>query len=299
VSQPITPTGVLVPKIEPGSPEWLSRMSASKIPALLGLSPWESRFSLWHRMRGNIGDGANDQTRRGHYLEGGVRAWFCDQRPDLLIADTGTWVHRDRDWQTATPDALGTDPDGNVACVEIKTAGSADEWGPDGSDEIPAYYRPQVIWQLDTLGLTTCHIAVLLPFLEFRAYTVHYNEDDAAFMRHAAQDFLDDLAADRQPGIDAHTATYDTVRQLHPDISGEAVDIPPELVESYRTACREHDQWKAQKQQCVSQILNTMGIAKYAYSNGERIAMRVAGRNGQPPFLRPCKTPTPIPGDAA
>jgi putative phage-type endonuclease len=297
VSQPITPTGVLVPKIEPGSPEWLSRMSASKIPALLGLSPWESRFSLWHRMRGNIGDGANDQTRRGHYLEGGVRAWFCDQRPDLLIADTGTWVHRDRDWQTATPDALGTDPDGNVACVEIKTAGSADEWGPDGSDEIPAYYRPQVIWQLDTLGLRTCHVAVLLPFLEFRAYTVHYNEDDAAFMRHAAQDFLDDLAADRQPGIDAHTATYETVRQLHPEIDGETVAIDHDLHMEFVTSQLAYKEMADRKRRVCAQLLDAMGSSRYAMCDGQKIAMRIA-KNGSPPFLRPCKT-TPTTGDEA
>jgi len=37
----VTPSGVLVPRIEPGNPEWLRVMSASKIAAVLGLSPWE------------------------------------------------------------------------------------------------------------------------------------------------------------------------------------------------------------------------------------------------------------------
>ena len=47
-------TAVLLPDLQPGSPDWQTRMTASKVAAVLGLSPWESRFSLWHRMSGLI-----------------------------------------------------------------------------------------------------------------------------------------------------------------------------------------------------------------------------------------------------
>ncbi|MDQ3578214.1 MAG: YqaJ viral recombinase family protein, partial [Actinomycetota bacterium] len=40
----------------PGSPEWHAAraqgLGGSEIAAVLGLSPWESRFSLWHRKTG-------------------------------------------------------------------------------------------------------------------------------------------------------------------------------------------------------------------------------------------------------
>ena len=61
----LTPTGVLVPRLEPGSAAWLQRMSASKIAAVVGLSSYQSRFSLWHRMAGlveqehGLGSGSN------------------------------------------------------------------------------------------------------------------------------------------------------------------------------------------------------------------------------------------------
>src|SRR6266704_493758 len=162
----ITPTGVLVPRIEPGSREWLRVMSASKIPAVLGLSPWESRFSLYHRMTGMVGDDTNDQTRRGHYLEPAIAAWFADQHPDWRIQETGTWLHPQRPWQAASPDRTATLPDGSVELVECKSSAMFEDWGEPGTDEIPVYHRGQVIWQMDTVGLRRCHVAVILPFLE-------------------------------------------------------------------------------------------------------------------------------------
>jgi putative phage-type endonuclease len=293
VNGPIVPTGVPIPRIEVGDPEWLQIMSASKIAAVLGLSPWESRFSLYHRMTGAVpNDPGNDNTRRGHYLEPSVAAWFADQLPDHLIEDTGTWLHCERAWQAATPDRLVTDPDGNTELLEIKTSSVADGWGDVGTDEIPVYYRAQVIWQLDTLGLRRCHVAVLLPFLDFRAYVVEYDEAEAQLMRDAAQEFLDDIQQGNRPPIDDTTATYQVVRELHPDIDGEEVAIPDALADGYQLACDQRDYWSREKQRFTSQITDAMGSARYATNAGERVAMRVPGRGTNPPFLRPCKPGT-------
>lgn len=102
------PTGVLLgPRMEPGSPDWLATMSASKIAAVVGLSTYESRFSLWHRMSGLIDpEPDDDEKRRGHYLEPAIARWFADQHPEWVIEPTGTWGHQDRPWQTASPDRL-------------------------------------------------------------------------------------------------------------------------------------------------------------------------------------------------
>jgi len=43
--------------VDPGSLEWLevrrSGITATDIPVILGLSPWDSKFALWHRKAGN------------------------------------------------------------------------------------------------------------------------------------------------------------------------------------------------------------------------------------------------------
>lgn len=293
------PTGVLVPRIEVGNPEWLRIMTASKISAVLGLSPWESRFSLYHRMSGAIVDEGSDATRRGNYLEAGVVAWFADQVPDHRVEKTGTWLHHERRWQAATPDRLITTPGGDTELLEVKTSSMDEGWGDDGTDEIPVYYRAQVIWQLDTLGLTRCHVAVLLPFLEFRRYIVEYDEAEAELMRVTAREFLDGLEQGNRPAIDDSTATYQVVRELHPDIDGESVEIPAELADGYLVACGNRDHWTREKQRFASQITDAMGSARYATSNGQRIAIRVPARGDNPPFLRPCKPATSTRGEAA
>lgn len=284
------PTGVLIPRIEVGNPEWLRIMSASKIAAVLGLSPWESKFSLYHRMTGAIVDEGNAATRRGNYLEAGVVAWFADQVPDHQVEPTGTWLHHERRWQAATPDRLITTPAGDTELLEVKTSSITEGWGDDGTDSIPVYYRAQVIWQLDTLGLTRCHVAVLLPFLEFRRYLIEYDQAEAELMRAAAREFLDDIVHGNRPAIDDSTATYQVVRELHPDIDGEEVEIPAELAGKYIAACTDFDVAKSRKQRHTTAITDAMGSARYATWNGERVAMRVPGRDGKPPFLRPCKS---------
>lgn len=292
MSVPITPSGVLVPRIEVGDPEWLRVMSASKIAAVLGLSPWESRFSLYHRMTGLGVEDGTDATRRGHYLEPAIAAWFADQRPELLIEETGTWLHPERPWQAATPDRLVTHPDGNVELLECKSSAMVEDWGDTDTDQIPVYYRAQVIWQLDTLGLKRCHVAVILPFLEFRSYVIEHDEAEAQVMRDAAQEFLADIEQGNRPAIDDTAATYQVVRELHPDIDDEDAEIKPALATAYRSACAGFDEAKSRKQRVTSELTDAMGSARYATCDGERIAMRVPGKGDTPPFLRPCKATT-------
>ncbi|MER2224040.1 MAG: hypothetical protein ABS976_20875, partial [Rhodococcus sp. (in: high G+C Gram-positive bacteria)] len=45
---------IVTDKAEPGSPEWLKLITASKIPSILGISRFKSQFSLWHEMAGNL-----------------------------------------------------------------------------------------------------------------------------------------------------------------------------------------------------------------------------------------------------
>jgi hypothetical protein len=56
--------------IEPGSPEWLRAITPSKVAAILGVSRWESPYSLWHRMKGTVPpEGPKDIFQIGHDYE--------------------------------------------------------------------------------------------------------------------------------------------------------------------------------------------------------------------------------------
>src|SRR5690606_11416132 len=98
------------------------------------------------------------------------------------------------------------------------------------------YYRTQVQWYMDVLGLPRAHIAVLTPRLEFAEYVVDYDPADATYLRERAEEFLDSLLWGEMPDLDAHPATYTAVRDLHPDIDVIDFDADDELAVEFLSA---------------------------------------------------------------
>lgn len=301
------PRGRQIPPLEPGSDEWLRHMSASKIAAVLGLSPYESRFSLWHRMAGQVpAEPDSDLLRRGHYLEPAIAAWFADQHPEFVVNPAGTFVSPHDDDFTATPDRLLHRPlmrvDGAefyvrepLALLECKSAADTDEWGEPGTDQVPVGYRAQVMWQMDCAGIDVCHIAVLTAYLEFVEYVVHYDADEAAFLRAEGRAFLDSLPTGpkpTRPDLDAHTATYQAVRQLHPDIEDVDVELDPALAKDFCTSKTAADQAARDFQHAKTRVADALGSGRRARLGKQTIATRQAKGAGVPYLVAGRSLPT-------
>lgn len=292
----MTLTGIAIEPLTPGGPEWLTKMSASKVAAVLGLSPYDSRFSLYYRMLSGIGDSIDsDEMRRGHYLEPAIAKWFADQHPELSIEPGGCWRHQDIDWYTAAPDRLAWLPrpgqvtGGVVAAgVEVKSEADFDGWGDAGTDQVPVEVRAQVMSQMDVVGTRRTYVAVLLPFLEFREYVIDYDPEDAALIRTACTEFMAQLANRIPPNLDDHVATLRTVRLLHPDIDPVDVEIDPLLADRYQDACQASKDADAHKRLVTAEVLQAVGNGRRAMRLGVPVASRVAVGDGTP-FLRPAK----------
>ncbi|WP_051864909.1 YqaJ viral recombinase family protein [Streptosporangium roseum] len=296
-----TPAGVLLGRWETGSPEWraarATRLSGSRMAAVLGLSPWESPYSTWCEMAGLVQpDEQTKEQSRGHYLEPAVAAWFADQHPELMVAEAGTYVHADRPQHLANPDRLLTTPGSSTAAalLEIKTDADGSGWGEPGTDQIPVYYRTQVQWYLDVLGLQRAYIAVLTGRLNFAEYVIDYDPADAAHMRGVADEFLDSLLWREMPDLDAHTATYETVRKLHPDIDGDDVDIDPGLAAEFIAATADVKGAEARATKARTALAAAMGTAKRARCGTYTIATRQAKGGGTPYLVAGRKLPDPI-----
>lgn len=278
----------------PGSAEWFrvraNGLGGSEIAAVMGLSPWESRFSLWHRKAGTIAPQPDNAGMSwGRRLEDPIAHAFQDSHPELKLRRAGgMWRSKDRPWQLANPDRFIT---GNgyeaVQILEIKTAhaSQAFEWGLTGGEGVPIYYRCQCLWYLDTFGLESARLAVLIGGSDYREFVIDYDEAEAQIMRAAGEEFLATLAANQRPPIDESDATYQAVRELHLDIEDIDAEIDPELALDYLTACKFYANAKTEKQRATSKLLDAMGTARYALFEGERFAMRMAKGDGNP-FLR-------------
>jgi putative phage-type endonuclease len=289
MSTATAPTGVLLGTFTPGTPEWEEArkglcITATEIAAVVGLSPWMSRFTLWHKKAG-LPTGpfvASPEMRWGSRFEDDVAEEFAERHPEHPLLTTGTWRHRDRAWQRATPDRLWAD-----SLVEIKTAASPEGWGPDGSDEVPIHYRCQVLWQQDTLGLhAPARLAVLILPYDYREYVIEYDEAEARILRDAAERFLDDVRQGNRPPIDGATDTYRTIRAQADGLEDRDVEIPAEVVARWDDAYADVARASADLTKVRGEVLDLLGNAKRAVCGERRIAYRTV-RDGATYSLNP------------
>lgn len=270
---------------EPGSAEWFKVISASKVSAITGTSPWESAFSLWHRMAGNVplDDSGNEEAKvRGQFLEQGVLEWWAAQHPEYTDIVSQLYLQRDG-WAAATLDALARGEGVPTVAVEIKTASRGDAWGPAGTDMVPDYYRDQVDWQLLLCPEAEyAYVAVLLgPGLELREYVIDRDEQRISDLEFKAMLFHSSLAAGMEPKLDRSTATFTALKALHPLIEKEEdVQLDPELAERFILTKAAAEAAEAAATGAKSAVLKEMGNARRALVGEKVIARRQPNRGG-------------------
>lgn len=266
----------------PGSAEWLRLMSASKVAAVLGVSPYQSPFSLWHEMKGAPREETTEVQERGHLLETAVLDWWYAEFD--ITPGTGARQHTAYlgDWGIATLDDVVLTFDGMVG-LEAKTTGSWDEWGEKGTDEIPAHYYAQAVWQLACdPALVRIYIPVLGPRLDFRWYAVERDNALIASVIRKCREFYDSLASDVAPELDDHKATLAVLKRMHPDIDEEndAV-LADDLAAEYVAADLAYKAAEDTKRAAQSKVLAAAGTAKYVKNAaGTTIARRQPNRSG-------------------
>jgi putative phage-type endonuclease len=224
---------------EPGTPAWLAArragVTATDIVTILGLSRWDSVYSLfWRKMQQAPEVEDNDRFRLGRELE----SYICER----WIEETGAGSifpgrlirHSGRAWQMATLDRMTA----KAEPLELKSWADADK--SSWQDAPPAQVRAQVLWQMDVMGVATGHVGVVfLPSGEFRSYTIehyaseHFGADaqtceynympdapdscsvctDLKLMRAAGEEFMGRLRLELPPpDPDASAATLAAVR---------------------------------------------------------------------------------------
>lgn len=269
-----------VSALQPGSPEWLRVVTASKVAAILGLSPWESPRSMWHKMHGDLpAEESTSAQSRGHFLEPAILAWWRSQHGVPADSFVEQPSYSLGDWAAATPDAVATfcEAGGDRALVEAKSTADDGEWGEPGTDEIPAYYLTQVIWQMHVSGIHRCHVPIIGPRLKFAEYVVDYEPyaEDAAVIERRAREFYDSLKADTPPPLDDTLATYEAVRKVHPEIDrGESVELDYETATSLVIEGADLKHLETSVRGWKSRVIDQMARAQYATHNGVRIARR-------------------------
>ncbi|MGW5175848.1 YqaJ viral recombinase family nuclease [Streptomyces sp. NPDC004082] len=274
---------------EPGTDQWhgarADGIGGSEIAAVVGLSPHESRFSLWHRKKGLIGPvEESEEMYWGKEHEPAICRRFAREHPELDVTPAPTYCHPDRPWQVANPDRHAG-PD----LFEAKTARDDTGWGKEGTSEIPVHYRAQCLHYMDVTGARRCWVGVLIAGSEYREYAVDYDEDEARILREAGARFMDDLAHDVRPDIDGHSATYQALREIPDGL--DPVDVEIDTVLRDRFYAAQDTFWAAEDEltTCKGLLLDAIGTGQRAVCERARVATRTV-RNGSTYSLMPART---------
>lgn len=268
-------------------------IGGSEIAAVMGLSPYESPFSIWHRKaRPGSGFGEAEQNEAmywGTVDEPNIARRYADLHPEYVVIEAPLYTSKARPWQIASPDRILVDVEtGERSVLEIKTSRYDDHW----RDGVPVHYVCQVLWYLDVLELDEAVLACRFGGAELREYAIRRDDADMMAMREAGAEFMRSLAAGEQPPLDGHTATYATVKKIVEGVEDVDVEVSLEDAVAYAEAIRAAEAGEAALSLARSRVLAAIGTGKRAVWDGPEGRLTVATRtvrNGGTHSLLPGK----------
>lgn len=270
--------------IQPGSPEHMRLISPSKVASILGISRWESKYSLWMRMKG-LADptGPKDIFKMGHAMEMAMAELYRLDHPEWRLSKGEVQFATDRYGFPAVCTLDRRASKGRSRrVVELKIARDMSEWGDEGTGECPSDYASQVIMQMLLSGYTKtpAHLVVLSGWYRHFTYEINYDPFVADWIIDECRKFYQSLSNDEPPELDDSISTYETVRSMHPEIDGSSVEVDHALIQRMKDSRHEISRWDAELRADKTKLLDKMGNAEFAVVDGVVVAQRRPHRSG-------------------
>lgn len=258
------------------SPEQLALrkqgVGASEVAAILGLDPYRTALDVYLDKRGLLEPFPENRfTHWGKRLEAVLVEEYRDRHPDLLIAETGTRVGAEP-WMLSTPDRLvieghGGHPvspevvraareenDVQVQTVkwglECKCRGffASDQWGDEGSDEVPHSVAAQCHWGMLVTGFERWDVVVLLGGNDYREYTLRADPEIHASLVAAVRVFWhENVLAGVHPPFTGADSDHRYLLKTYPTHTSEIVAPTADITEAakllavHRAAMKRHE----------------------------------------------------------
>jgi putative phage-type endonuclease len=213
--------------------EWLAKrrlgIGGSDAAAALGLSKWDSQYSLWADKVGikpPIDD--TNPMKWGRRLEQAIGYGFAE--------DTGTPVTRypvmfrslEWPWMQTNLDFITQDAE---KAVEVKNVGGfrVSDW-EDGA--VPPHYALQGQHELAVTGLSSVIFAVLVGGNDPRYIEVERDDDLIGELVIREKAFWDLVESNTEPAVDGMDATTLALKSRYADPEiGSSVELQPKLIE--------------------------------------------------------------------
>lgn len=154
---------------------WLAErrlgIGGSDAAAVFNLSPWMTPLELYLDKRGELPTPkrTRDEMEWGHRLEPVVRQAYADRTGQRVIANEPAFVHPQYPFMRCNLDGRIAD---SRKIYEGKIARFSDDWGEEGTDQVPIQYSFQAHHNMAVCDADVCDFGVLIGGSEFRIYTV-------------------------------------------------------------------------------------------------------------------------------
>lgn len=272
----------------PPRDQWLGmrkgRMTSSLVAGALGLAKHCTPLDAWCSVTGRSDFDGNKATVRGTLLEPVVLDY--PTRGGHLSRRAAPFALGCDGWTADSADCLYTRADGVVVLGEGKTValGGAEEWGAEGSDEMPPNVVVQCLWHLAHWPDAP---AVIVPVLvggfsfEFREYVVERDDELIGEIVERARRFhADHVLTDRPPP--AVAGDDDNLRYLYPrHVPDKWMPPTPELERLVREYAAAHEEVKAaeaRKSAAGSRIRQLLKDSEGSKGHGWKVTYKAHAR---------------------
>jgi len=227
----------------------LQGIGASEIAAVLGVDPWRTALDVFLDKTEQAEPIPENRFQRwGKRLEAVIADEYGERHPQVELVAPGTLVGEES-WMLATPDRLVLSESGERWGLECKARGlrMEDEWGDEGTDQVPVYVAAQCHWSMMVTGLTRWDVAVLINGNDFRTYTLIADAAVHERMRESGRRFwIDHVQANVHPPFGGDSGPHRWLQRVYPTHTNEMVAATPEvgewatLLQVHRAAIKRH-----------------------------------------------------------
>lgn len=273
--------------------EWLVQrkvgLGGSDIGAILGLSPYRTAVDVWMDKTGRAaGQDETLQMRFGTYAEEFVAREYTAKTGRAVQRFTSMLHHQSApiignvDRLVIPEGAKVASHKGEVRTdrgLECKTASAfasfnSDEWGEEGTDQVPASYLVQCATYMALTGCPRWDLAVLFGNQEVRIYNLARDLDlEAEIINRASEWWMNHVIADVAP----EPSNMHDCKALFPRVEEKTIEAGDDLLAWARVA--EDAAKKAAEYQDIANgakthLLAAMGNASVLRLDGNRVMRR-------------------------
>lgn len=197
------------------------RVGSSEIAAIVGLSPWKSKFDIWtgHTGRAIELEQGAVHIKRGDRMEPVLIGWLGEDTGLSATPNKVVHVHPEIEVAAATPDAFLVSTTTHERVIgEVKSPGWRmwDEWGSPGTAQIPEDYLCQVQWQMGVTGLNRAMLGADLA--EFSVYEIRHNSKFFwAMVEEAERYWRNHVMADKPPKVEDTRYAKEWLKRTYPE----------------------------------------------------------------------------------